>query len=364
MATTSIASPRTQRTWRDRVIGRARHIAVALLAPTLVLCIGVALTGAGERVLVAESVQSIPAIDGHRDAIWDSATPVTIPLRGGASGVPWLAMRALYDADRVFFLLEWPDPAESLERAPWEFTASGWRKIPPQVLYEDKAAIYWPISHSPAFEARGCTAMCHFSGGASSEDRAKGADIPLLSVGAHFMEREGEVADEWHWKAARSDPFDQLDDGYVNSDRPTPEHPKGGRYADEPSETGGGYTDNVADDGSGPPLDFPLDWQGQRLQLLAEDAVPIAPERVYETGHRVPSLLLAPFEGKRGEVEAKGGWRDGKWTLEIMRRRSTGDPHDVDFSDASRSYPFSVAIFNCQEYEHSYSLGVYWLRLK
>jgi hypothetical protein len=339
-------------------------VGIAVLVAAALLCAGAGVTGLGSHAVVAVRAPSPPDIDGQRDGAWDAATPATMTQRGGISRVPWVAMRALYDDERVYFLLEWPDPAESLERAPWELTADGWRKIPAQVLYEDKAAIYWPISRSPAFEARGCTAMCHFGGGASGEDRDKGADIRLLSVGAHFMEQEGEVADEWHWKAARSNPFHQLDDGYVNSDRPTAEHAKGGRYADEPKETGGGYTDNVAEGGSGPAFDFAADWQGQRLQLFAEDAVPLLAERLLELGHRVPSLLLAPFEGKRGDVEAKGAWGDGKWTLEIARQRSTGDPHDVDFSDARSTYPFAVAIFDGQEYEHSYNLGVYRLRFE
>ncbi|MFQ5810978.1 MAG: ethylbenzene dehydrogenase-related protein, partial [Armatimonadota bacterium] len=186
--------------------------------------------------------------------------------------------------------------------------------------------------------------------------------VGLLSVGAHHMERQGELADEWHWKAARTDPFAQMDDGYLNADRPSAEHEKGGRFSDEPEETGGGYRDNVVDDGGAPAFDFPPDWGGQRLLLRKSEAVPIAEEHQYETGDRVPGLVLAPLEWKRADLVAKGVWSDGKWTLEIARDRSTDDPHDVDFSDASRVYPFAVAVFNNRQFEHSYNLGVYWLR--
>ena len=362
MATTSQASHRTERTWRERVIGRARQIAVALLAPTAVLCIGVALTGAGERVLVAESVQSIPAIDGRRDAVWDSPTPVTIPLRGGTSNVPWVRISAVYDADRVSFLLEWPDADETRERSPWEFDGARWVRIPPEVMYEDKAAMYWPINDSPSFDARGCTAVCHYGGGQSGAYREKGGQVGLLSVGAHRMERQGELADEWHWKAARTDIFAQMDDGYLNSDRPSPEHEKGGRFCDEPAATAGGYRDNVTDDGLGPAFDFPPDWTGQRLLLTKADAVPIADQSAYAAGDRAPGLVLAPLAGKRADIEAKGVWQAGTWTVEIARDLSTGDPHDVDFSDTDRSYPFGVVVFNNRQFEHSHNLGVYWLR--
>ncbi len=371
MATTSPASPGTERTWRDRLIGRARQIAVALLAPAVVLCIGVALTGAGEKVLVAESVQSIPAIDGRRDAIWDSATPVTIPFRGGTSDVPWVAMSALHDADRVYFLLEWPDAAETRDRSPWEFDGAGWTRIPPEVMYEDKAAMYWPINDSPSFDARGCTAACHYGGGQSGGYREKGGQVGLLSVGAHHMERQGELADEWHWKAARTDPFAQMDDGYLGgrpqrpqADRPTAEQEKGGRFSDEPAATAGGYKDNVIAEGGMPEFDFPPDWTGQRLLLMKTDATPIADQSAYAAGDRVPALVLAPLAGKRGDIEAKGIWQAGKWTVEIARDLSTGDPHDVDFADTDRSYPFGVVVFNNRQFEHSHNLGVYWLRFE
>ncbi|MFQ5810813.1 MAG: hypothetical protein ACE5JM_14450, partial [Armatimonadota bacterium] len=117
------------RTWRQRVLRRAREIAIAVLVPTAVLCVGADLTGAGDHLVVATPASSPPAIDGHAEDVWDAATPITMIQRGGTSGVPSLEMRALYDDERVYFLLEWPDADETLERSPWEFDGTAWQEV-------------------------------------------------------------------------------------------------------------------------------------------------------------------------------------------------------------------------------------------
>jgi Ethylbenzene dehydrogenase len=66
---------------------------------------------------------------------------------------------------------------------------------------------------------------------------------------------------------------------------------------------------------------------------------------------------VAPFTGDRGDIQAKGVWKDGVWTLEIARKRVTGSEFDVQF-DAKKEYAFGVAVFDGAQVRHAYSPGV------
>ena len=54
-------------------------------------------------------------------------------------------------------------------------------------------------------------------------------------------------------------------------------------------------------------------------------------------------------------VSAKGGWKDGFWTVEFSRRLATGDPADAVLAPGREAY-LSVAVFNSREgIDHSTS---------
>jgi hypothetical protein len=49
--------------------------------------------------------------------------------------------------------------------------------------------------------------------------------------------------------------------------------------------------------------------------------------------------------GSAADVQAKGAWADGKWTLELARKMNIDHGDDTEF-DTSRSYKFAVGVQN------------------
>jgi len=337
-------------------------VLIAAVVSAVVVGLGLAWNDADDYEIRAPRVDTLPEVDGTRDAAWDAAEETRIPLRGSISRVPHVDISALHDGNEICLLLRWPDNTESLDRTPWEFDGAAWQKLPARDYYEDKAALYWPITECVEFNAVGCSALCHSGGGQSGGLHEKTGRPGVLNVGSHHALLEGELLDEWHWKASRTDPFGQVDDGNLTGDRPTQEHEKGGRFGDETKELGGGYEDNATEDNSKPSHDF-ADADRAGLILKATDAAPIGDYGKYSPGDRVPALLMAPLEGKRADISGKGAWADGEWTLEIRRKLSTGDSNDVGFAGGDRRHPFGVAIFEGQQFDHSYSVCVQWLEL-
>jgi hypothetical protein len=66
----------------------------------------------------------------------------------------------------------------------------------------------------------------------------------------------------------------------------------------------------------------------------------------------VPPLVLKKPTGSMSDVEIAANWTNGWWTVEILRKRVTGDVDDVQFSDLDKTYAFVVSVSN-----YEYLLG-------
>jgi hypothetical protein len=77
-------------------------------------------------------------------------------------------------------------------------------------------------------------------------------------------------------------------------------------------------------------------------------------------------MMVEPFAGSRGDIQAEARWADGKWTLEVARPLVTSgenaETQDVQFSDLEKEYPFGVAVFDNSQINHIYHEGVMNLR--
>jgi hypothetical protein len=256
-----------------------------------------------------------------------------------------LRARALYDAQQIYFLFEWDDPTESLARFPWEKQSDGsWKQLitnkgDERTYYEDKLALLWGIN-APGFAAQGCMYACHVG------DAGK-------AFGNMFAP-QGELLDMWHWKAARSNPVHQADDQYLDDTTASKEFPNAGRKSD--ALTSGGYKDNVSADKKTPAL---MGKAAAPNFVLTSDAVAFADS--FKTGERVGGVLVSPFVGDRGDIQAKGVWKKGQWTLELARPLVTGSKHDVQFADRRAAYVFAPAIFDNAEVRHAFTMNVYQL---
>ena len=77
--------------------------------------------------LVSINVTSPPTLDGNIDAIWENAPKLefeaVVPDPSGdifrgyiGKKIPSVTLRSMYDDENIYFLAEWPDPTESLQR--------------------------------------------------------------------------------------------------------------------------------------------------------------------------------------------------------------------------------------------------------
>ncbi|MBI3015848.1 MAG: ethylbenzene dehydrogenase [Candidatus Tectomicrobia bacterium] len=305
-------------------------------------------------VLTAKKVAKGPVLDGKVDALWNQAKAIKIPVSAGANfppnGSTTVTLKAVYTDTDVYFLAQWGDKTRSYQRSPWKKQADGsWAKLKDpndkggdnNKVYEDKLSVIWNVS-APAFESAGCMAACH----------AGEAGKPY---GNMYTANPGELGDMWHWKAVRTNPVGQIDDQYLdNTPYDKDKSPNAGRKTDP--KTGGGYVDNQTDDKKMPKFAAKGNKPAPPYWILDKDKEPFDDSK-YKAGNEVAGIMVAPFEGDRGDISARASWSKGVWTLEISRKLKTGSKYDVQFDDLSKQYAFGVAAFDNASVRHAFAGG-------
>lgn len=299
------------------------------------------------------------AIDGTVDPAWSKATPLKLSLdelpykpSTGYDGMKSteVELRALYDDEHVYFLLRYKDPTESLQRFPWVKQADGsWKQMSNKdttghenTWYEDKLALFWNINQK-GFEKKGCDMSCHLN----KDGQVEG--VPDTSSGRHYTKDKGETLDMWHWKSTRTGPVGQADDQYVDAGR---QESKGwGRHTDAGS---GGYYENKSADGKRPAWMNGPSVTAHR-HLTREDSK-VAFKDSFKPGDVINGVVAKPIDGSRGDLAARGVWKDGYRTLEIKRQLVTkGDKaaeQDVQFADLDKTYHFGLTVFDHTQINH------------
>jgi len=311
---------------------------------------------AAPTVLTAARADAAPTLDGVADdAAWQSASPVKLNFGKGANlngnGRTSGTLKALRVGDTLFMVLQYEDPTHSQRRSPYVKQADGsWQKLKDpddkggdnNTYYEDKAAMIWPIDNSIAdFKTDGCFAACH-------------DDEPPKPYGNKYTENAGELGDIWHFKTVRTAPVGQVDDQWLDHTRYHPKTAKGaGRHGD--AKSGGGYKNIALKDGmpefmnkDGRPAN-----RGGTYWLKASDKVPFD-DSSFQAGDEVASIMIAPFEGDRGDISAGMAWKDGVWTMEMSRKLVTGSKTDVQFDDLGADYLFGVSVFDNAQVRHAF----------
>jgi hypothetical protein len=327
---------------------------VTLVITGVALGVSTAPIDAQQRNLVSKKVAAPPAIDGTVDATWSAAPVTTVKVVGGKNlpgGSTEVAMRSVYTGDSVYFMYQYKDETQSFRRSPWVKQGDGsWAKLKDpgdkggdnNLYYEDKFAVLWNIN-SPAFEQKGCMAGCHTGEG--------------KPFGNKYTPNAGEKFDMWHAKSVRgAASIGQTDDQYVDSTRYDKEkNPNAGRKGDP--KTGGGYVDNQTDDKKGPKFALKGNKPAPPYWIVDAEKEPFDDSK-YKAGDEVPSIIVAPFTGDRGDLPTAAVWKNGVWTLVIKRKLVTGSEFDVQFDDLKKPYAFGVAVFDNAQVRHAYSPGV------
>src|SRR2546426_465574 len=75
-------------------------------------------------------------------------------------GIYNVSVKAGYDDQRIYFLLQWADSTENRTRDRWEFGDTGFARV--LGMKEDMASLAFNIEGSfKAFPVAGCAAACH-----------------------------------------------------------------------------------------------------------------------------------------------------------------------------------------------------------
>ncbi len=290
-----------------------------------------------EVVATKVEADQAPKIDGRADRIWQRQRGTRVTLTEGSQGDVPLTVKALYTDQHVYLFFDWEDRTESLNRL-YAFDGTDWTKVAGN---EDRLNVMWAIDDRlDGFAAKGCEALCH----------RHGSEVFLYTGGDDL------VADLWHWKSQRTNPAGYADDQWLGNDLGSHDGEVTARRAD--AKTGGSYRSNFDTSARRPAFTFPAGARPGET-LLHSVAVPVTDAMSFAPGTRLPRELLERPTGSRGDIDAGGSWRRGRYTLELRRARTTDDPvHDVQFTDTGRPYPFGVSVHdNDHEDTHAYNAG-------
>jgi len=359
--------------------------------------------GESTTELIVKKFSTAPALDGDIDEMWGTAQKLV-----GTTEVPELAARGTYlngdgegheenlglfdpytgekyaytmragyvDGD-IYFLLEWEDGADSKDRQSWYFDPEDelWKgehkyaNNESDKFYEDKFAFLFPIGEVTGFSASTCYATCHQN---LTLENAKDKHT------RHYLTKDGEKVDMWHWKRVRGTYAGQVDDQMMTYAEATGSSANG-RHGDSTGEAGYSGNSQTLNNGeadvSVPKYIIPnktgyfwisqddIDNGTAKLitgvdvhGVLSYDGGSIDPaDGGYEhaTGNkRIPSVTTKAFTLGRADINIEAKYTGNGWVCEFTRKMNTNDADDVVF-DVSKEFPFGLAIFNNAAIAHA-----------
>jgi hypothetical protein len=331
---------------------KRRRVTVPVVTITLVaialMISGLLVAATGKGNLISVKVTSTPKLDGSgSDAVWRDVPELKVQAKDG----PEISLRSVYTSDSLYMLISWEDKTESVKKNMWVYDGTKWDRLKDLRVYEDKPtkadedrlSIHWPINDSiEGFAEKGCLVICHDSGGFAKRESRMFTNSPT------------EFADQWHWKAARTNPLGYTDDKWMDNKVLTKaqepnlhERREAAHHGDAKGEGKLNYSDNKTADGKKPKFRHKGELMGSSF-LKKEDVTPIDYSKAaFKKGDTIPGYVLARPRGSRGDADARGVWRNGRWTLEIGRKLVTADKaHDAQFDDLKRTYHFGIAVFD------------------
>ena len=327
-------------------------IAIALAAASLAACSTTDAPPPPNTLVVAKAAAT-PALDGNaNDAVWASARPLTVKLGGGANfggtGETTATLKAVTSGDMIYFLLQYTDPTNSIQRGPYKKQPDGtWKKLSDpndkggddNVYYEDKWSIIWNNNDSIAgFNQNGCAVFCHVGEG--------------KPFGNKYTDKAGEIGDMWHMKGSRNGAWGQVDDQYVDNTRyDKDKSPNAGRKGDP-----GGPDYKAFGLVNGKPEFMNKDGKAANAggTYYIKDGDQIAfDDSKFKAGDEVASYFVYKLVGDRGDLGVAFKWANGMWTYEIARKLTTGSQYDIQFSDMGKTYTFGLAAFDNAQVRHA-----------
>jgi hypothetical protein len=235
------------------------------------------------RSLVVKKTMDPPIVDGiDTDQAWQGVDPLVVfdPVADRQ-----IKVRGVYDDEKMYFLVSFPDPDESRLHKNWVWD-HGRNQYVMGNMREDVFVFKWSMGKEPV-------------------------DLSIQSDDASR-------SDVWFWKANRTDPVGYADDkmhilSQIESRDSTRVVSKTGRLM---------YLFRLEDTGR----------KAYEIDLLVNYAGDVRNRYMNEM----------PSES-RADVRAKGLWQKGSWTVEFSRALVTGHNDDLQFSNLNQSYQFGVS---------------------
>ena len=98
---------------------------------------------------------------------------------------------------------------------------------------------------------------------------------------------------------------------------------------------------------------IPLSPHLSQVRFLPLEAVEIKNPSMFKEGDEIPGYLLSKeWKGSFADIKTTGVWKDGKWTVTMSRKLTTGNSDDVEF-DTRKKYSFGTAVFDNANEENS-----------
>ncbi|MBK7864446.1 MAG: hypothetical protein IPJ65_38750 [Archangiaceae bacterium] len=296
---------------------------------------------AGPSVVSAKRVATPPSLDGNASD-WLGIPESVVPLlsRGGAVGMSlteWdqecmalygrtmpydfgitnVSVRAAFDDNRIYFLLQWADPTENRNRDTWVADGGVFTRTREN---EDRAFLGFDVLEStPAFQAIGCSGACHIH-----EKLGDVTDAGKAYRTRMHTNQQGEVLDYWNWRAGTTDPWGMADDGYIDELQRKYDGLSDWIVQNQVTTDAGVMPAfmSVAGVNASPPFLFRPD--------AGVGAMPFDISGVTD-GSRIPGWVMVRASPGRDDVSAVGRWASGHWTVEFSRNLTSADPRDTQF---------------------------------
>lgn len=295
-------------------------------------------------VLTSVSVREAPKLDGlATDPVWKSAKTLKIKTESG----PEVTMKCIHTGSNIYLLASWADKTKDDIDEVWEVDGADWKKG----TIDDAFAIFWNTDDTiPGFDKRGCNAVCHRRGGDLYRSRMelvgekKGtADIWDISLGISNI------------RGSVNDYVFAVDPAYLKD--PGNTKPRLIRRHDEFTRRSPiilNYTIDLKDGKIRPKYQYKdgLTVESTPYPFVYE-VEEITDYSRFTAGARLPFIIFYPFSekwgGSRDDISGKGVWKNGRWTVEMKRKLSTGNKDDVDFVTEDRKgnpVTFAIAVFD------------------
>lgn len=311
--------------------------------------------------------------------------PTPVP---GKPGTIDLAVQAAYDAKNAYFRFQWktqnPGPGDIYPL--YRFDGKEWkvygkpaldkdvREGKQPAIYEDRLNLMIDDGKVPNFAGQGCWLTCH-DGMRDMKNEASTAQVqavPLLAKRSDVrkylgvtrtdgkswdktktadeiakLKADGMFADLIQWRAHRSNPVGMADDGYVLEYRlfDAGKNPFASNLSKETKQPI--YMFDAKKTGVKALTKDDLGKPGKPKFLVKGDtAVPFDPKAGWKEGDMVPRYYTSRADSTGSAADnanAKGEWKDGKWTVVWVRPLNLSNPDDKAFK-AGGTYTVGYAV--------------------